>query len=49
MTTYAAGLHVSAVVRLQRTDIESERRLSRVEQGPGRKDRSRLLSPSSST
>ena len=40
MTTYAAGLRVSEVVRLKLTDIESERGLIRVEQGKGRKDRS---------
>src|SRR5919197_1491746 len=44
MTTYAAGLRVSAVVRLKLTDIESERGLIRVEQGKGRKDRYTLLS-----
>ena len=44
MTTYAAGLRVSAVVRLRRTDIASARLLLRVEQGKGRKDRSTLLS-----
>ncbi len=44
MTTYAAGLRVSEVVRLRLTDIESERLLLRVEQGKGRKDRSTLLS-----
>jgi integrase/recombinase XerD len=44
MTTYAAGLRVSEVVRLKRTDIESARGLLRVEQGKGRKDRSTLLS-----
>jgi site-specific recombinase XerD len=44
MTTYAAGLRVSEVVRLQLTDIESERGLIRVEQGKGRKDRYTLLS-----
>jgi len=44
MTTYAAGLRVSAVVRLRRTDIESGRMLLRIEQGKGRKDRSTLLS-----
>jgi integrase/recombinase XerD len=43
MTTYAAGRRVSAVVRLQLTDIESERGLIRVEQGKGRKDRDTLL------
>jgi integrase/recombinase XerD len=45
MTTYAAGLRVSDVVRLRLTDIESDRLLLRVEQGKGRKDRSTLLSP----
>jgi integrase len=44
MTTYAAGLRVSAVVRLKRTDSERERMLLRIEQGKGRKDRSPLLS-----
>jgi len=44
MTTYAAGLRVSEVVRLKLTDIESDRMLLRVEQGKGRKDRSTLLS-----
>jgi integrase/recombinase XerD len=44
LTTYAAGLRVSAVVRLKLTDIASERGLLRVEQGKGRQDRSPLLS-----
>jgi integrase/recombinase XerD len=44
MTTYAAGLRVSEVVRLKLTDIESDRMLSRVEQGKGRQDRYTLLS-----
>ena len=44
MTTYAAGRRVGEVVRLQRTDIESDRRLMRVNQGQGRKDRYTLLS-----
>ena len=44
MTTSAAGLRVGEVVRLQLTDIESDRRLLRVNQGKGRKDRSTLLS-----
>jgi integrase/recombinase XerD len=44
MTTYAAGLRVSAGVRLKLTDIESERMLLRIEQGKGRKDRYTLLS-----
>jgi len=45
MTTYAAGLRVSEVVRLQVTDIESDRLLIRVNQGKGNKDRYTLLSP----
>jgi integrase/recombinase XerD len=44
MTTYAAGLRVSEVVRLQVTDIESERMCIRVNQGKGNKDRDTLLS-----
>jgi integrase/recombinase XerD len=44
MTTYAAGLRVSEVVRLRLTDIESDRMLIRVEQGKGRQDRYTLLS-----
>jgi len=44
MTTYAAGLRVSEVVRLRVTDIDSQRRLIRVEQGKGNKDRYTLLS-----
>ena len=43
LTTYAAGLRVGAVVRLHLTDIESDRRLIRVNQGKGRQDRSTLL------
>ena len=46
MTTYAAGLRVSEVVRRQVTDIESDpgRRLIRINQGKGHQDRSTLLS-----
>jgi integrase/recombinase XerD len=44
MTTYAAGLRVGAVVQRPRTDIESDRRLIRVNQGKGRQDRYTLLS-----
>ncbi|MBI3326735.1 MAG: site-specific integrase [Nitrospinae bacterium] len=44
MTTYAAGLRVSEVVHLQVTDIASDRRLIRVNQGKGHKDRYTLLS-----
>jgi integrase len=43
MITYAAGRRVGEVVRLRRTDLESDRRLIRVKQGKGRKDRSTLL------
>jgi len=45
LTTYAAGLRVSEVVRLRPTDIDSSRMLIRVEQGKGAKDRQTLLSP----
>jgi integrase/recombinase XerD len=45
MTTYAAGLRVSAVVRLKLTASASERMLLRIAQGKGRADRSPLLSP----
>jgi integrase/recombinase XerD len=44
MTTDAAGLRVGAVVRLPLTDLDRDRRLIRVNQGQGRKDRSTLLS-----
>ena len=44
MTTYAAGLRVSEVVRLQVTDSESDRMLIRVTQAKGNKDRYTLLS-----
>ena len=45
MTTYAAGLRVSEVVRLQLTDLDRERLMIRVEQGKRRTDRSTILSP----
>ena len=45
MTTYAAGLRVSEVVRVRVSDIDSQRMLIRVEQGKGKKDRYTLLSP----
>jgi integrase len=48
MTTYAAGLRVSEVVRLQLTDLDRERLMIRVEQGKPRTDRSTILSPLSS-
>jgi hypothetical protein len=44
MTTYAAGLRVSEVVRLQLSDLHSDRMLIRVEAGKGSKDRYTLLS-----
>ena len=44
MTTYAAGLRVSEVVHLRVTDIDAQRRLIRIEQGKGKKDRYALLS-----
>jgi site-specific recombinase XerD len=44
MTTYAAGLRVSEVIRLKVTDLDSERMTIRVTQGKGRKDRYTLLS-----
>jgi integrase/recombinase XerD len=40
MTTYAAGLRVSEVVHRRVTDIDAHRRLIRIEQGKGKKDRS---------
>jgi len=45
MTAYAAGLRVSEVVRLKRTDIDSSRMLIRVDQGKGGHDRYIMLSP----
>lgn len=45
MTTYAAGLRLSEVTRLQPRHIHAERLLIRVEQGKGQKDRYTLLSP----
>jgi len=44
MTTYAAGLRVSEVVRLKITDIDCGRMMIRVEQGKGGKDRYTILS-----
>jgi integrase/recombinase XerD len=42
---YGAGLRVSEVVALKVSDIDTERKLLRVEQGKGRKDRFVMLSP----
>jgi len=44
MTCYGAGLRVSEAVALKVTDIDSKRKLIRVEQGKGRKDRYAMLS-----
>jgi len=44
MSTYAAGLRVSEVVRLRVTDIDSQRMMIRVEQAKGSKDRYTILS-----
>src|SRR5713226_8421377 len=44
MTTYGAGLRVSEVIRLQVTDIDSQRRMIRVTCGKGDKARYTLLS-----
>jgi integrase/recombinase XerD len=44
MTTYGGGLRVSEVVRLQVTDIDSQRRMIRVSRGKRDKDRYTLLS-----
>jgi integrase/recombinase XerD len=45
MTTYAAGLRLKEIRHLQPRHIHSQRRLIRVEQGKGQKDRYTLLSP----
>lgn len=42
---YGAGLRASEVVHLTVTDIDSRRRVIRVEQGKGRRDRYAMLSP----
>jgi integrase/recombinase XerD len=44
MTTYGGGLRVSEVIRLQGSDIDSQRRLIRVVRGKRTKDRYTLLS-----
>jgi integrase/recombinase XerD len=45
MTAYSAGLRLGEILRLRVRDIDTERRLIRVEQGKGRKDRYSVLSP----
>jgi site-specific recombinase XerD len=45
LTAYAAGLRVSELVALRVRDIDSDRRVIRVEQGKGARDRTTLLSP----
>ena len=45
MTTYAAGLRLSEVIRLRLSDIDSERMMLRVEQAKGSRDRYTVLSP----
>ena len=46
LATYSAGLRVIEVVRLQPVHIERSRKMIRVEQGKGRKDRYTVLSDS---
>jgi len=43
MITYGGGLRLSEVIHLRHGDLDRERRLIRVEQGKGRKDRYTLL------
>ena len=43
-TAYAAGLRVGELVSLKLTDIDSSRKMIRVNQGKGRKDRYTILS-----
>lgn len=45
MVCYGAGLRVSEAVSLKVSDIDSQRKLLRVEQGKGAKDRYAMLSP----
>ncbi len=45
MTCYGAGLRISEAVSLKIADIDSRRKLIRIEQGKGGKDRYAMLSP----
>ncbi len=45
MLTYSSGLRSSEVRNLKVTDIDSKRKMIRIEQGKGKKDRYALLSP----
>jgi len=45
MVAYGAGLRISEAVGLRLTDIDRERRVLRVRQGKGKKDRYTVLSP----
>jgi len=45
MLAYGAGLRVGEVVQLRLSDIDRERRVIRIRQGKGKKDRYTLLSP----
>jgi integrase/recombinase XerD len=45
MTCYGAGLRISEAVALKVSDIDSQRKLLRIEQGKGQKDRYAMLSP----
>ena len=45
MVCYGAGLRISEALALRVSDIDSKRRLLRIEQGKGAKDRYAMLSP----
>ena len=45
MLGYGAGLRISEAVAVKVTDIDSQRKLIRIEQGKGKKDRYVMLSP----